>query len=281
MQKFFYTLFFIYFCHTSIAQDTLLLITGRQIVVSSVDLSDNTIAYRNIKDKSKLKTIDPGRVFSVIYKVGNERIIYQPDSLDPLEFKVDEMRNFIKGEQDASKLYKNNFIKAAGIGIGAGFAYFTFYGLVGPPLYSTIVGSYSPDVDKQLSFKVEGDAAEELGISSGKYLNNISGKNSSPVIKKDQVLKLSNKTIKFNQDTNLDSTISIINSQFNCIRVNASNENGKIKLYKSDSPALISAGAYQEGFEKRVRDYKIRNAMVSGLVGFVSGIITYSILFKK
>lgn len=280
MQKFFCTLFFIYFCHTITAQDTLLLITGRKIIVSSVDLHDNTIAYRNIKDGSKLKTIEPERVFSIIYRDGNEHIVYLPDTLDPLDFKVDEMRNFIKGEQDAQKLYKNTFIKVAGVSIGAGCGILAFYGLVGPPLYATIVGSYSPNVEKKLSFIVSGNAAEELGISSGKYLNDITGKNSSPVIKKNQKLRISQKTFLFNQDTNLDSTVSLINSQFNCIRVNASNDNGKIKLFKSDSPALITVGAYREGFEKKVREYKIRNAMLSGLVGFVVGIVSYSVLYK-
>src|SRR5205085_12004901 len=123
MRNFFLTLFFIYFCHTLSAQDTLLLISGRKIVVSAIDLSGNTIAYRTPDKKDKLKTIDPYRVFSVIYRDGNERIIYQPDSLDPIDFKVEEMRNFIKGEQDARSLYKNNAIKVIGAGFGAGSAF--------------------------------------------------------------------------------------------------------------------------------------------------------------
>ena len=68
-------------------------------------------------------------------------------------------------------------------------------------------------------------------------------------------------------------------SSFNCIRVNAANDNGKIKFYKSDSPNLISVEAYREGFEKNVRDYKIRNAMLSSIIGFVAGIIVYSAVF--
>ncbi len=279
MQKFFYTLFFIYFYQTVSAQDTLLLITGRKIIVSSIDLRDNTIAYRTSEKGSKLKTIDPYRVFSIIYRDGNERIVYQPDSLDPLDFKVDEMRNFIKGEQDAQKFYKNTVLKVAGVGIGAGFGMLGFYGIIGPPLYATIVGSYSPNVEKKLSFMVSGDAANELGINSGSYMNNITGKNSSPVIKKDQKLQISHKTFKFAQDTKLDSAVSLINSQFKCIRVNAFNDKGKIMLYRSDSPELISNNNYREGFEKKVREYKIENAMLSGLVGFIAGIIVYSAVF--
>lgn len=279
MQKFFYTLFFIYFCHSVTAQDTLVLISGRKIVVSSVDLKDNTIAYRNIKSGSKLKTIDPGRVFSVIYRDGKERIIFETDSLDPIDFKVEEMRNFIKGEQDALKFYNNTLIKIAGVGIGGGFGLLGFYGLVGPPLYSTIIGSYSPNVEKKLSFNVSGDAAEAIGINSGKYMNDITGKNTSPEIKKNQSLKISGKTILFTKDANLDSTVSLINSHFKCTRVNAANVNGKIKLYKSNTPDLITVGAYREGFEKKVRDYKIRNGMLSGIIGFIIGSITYAIVY--
>src|SRR5437763_55883 len=102
-----------------IAQDTLLLISGRKIIVSSVDLTGNTIAYRS---GSKLKKINPERVFSIKYKSGEERIIYGPDSLDPLDFKVDEMKNFIHGELDARSLYKNHLIPITGVVIGGGSA---------------------------------------------------------------------------------------------------------------------------------------------------------------
>ena len=74
--------------------------------------------------------------------------------------------------------------------------------------------------------------------------------------------------------------MSLINSKFNCLRVNAANDNGKIKLYKSNSPSLINVNEYREGFEKKVRDYKIRNAMLSSLVGFIAGSITYILIFK-
>ena len=278
MQRFFYTLFFIYLCELVTAQDTLLLISGRKIVVTTVDLHDNTIAYRSVKKPAVLKTIEPDRVFSVIYRDGNERIVYIPDSLDPLDFKVEEMRTFIYGVQDAQRLYRNNFIKIAGVGIGGGFALLGFYGIVGPPLYATIVGSYSPNIEKKLSFGVSGNGAESLGISEGKYMNEVTGKNSSPVIKKDQELCIGSTKLKFTEDANLESTVNLINSKFNCLRVSAANDNGKIRLYKTNSKDLINVNEYREGFEKKVRDYKIRNAMLSGLVGFIVGGITYAVI---
>ena len=153
MRKLFFLFLLAGFCQSIAAQDTLLLITGRKIVVSSVDLSGNTIASRKLETGSKLKTIDPERVFSITYKDGTERIIYLPDSLDPIDFKVDEMRNFIHGELDACELYKNTPIKVVGFLVGGGSAMLgLFYGLIGPPIYSTVVGSYSPNIEKKLSF---------------------------------------------------------------------------------------------------------------------------------
>jgi hypothetical protein len=279
MRKLFFSLLFIGLCQSIAAQDTLLLITGKKIVVSSVDLSGNTIAYRKMEAGSKLKTIDPERVFSITYRDGNERIIYMPDSLDPIDFKVEEMRNFIRGEQDARELYKNTPIKVAGVAVGAGSAMLgLFYGLIGPPIYSTVVGSYSPNIEKKLTFEVSGNAADELGISSGKYLNNISGTKSAPVIKKGQQLSIGGTKVQFKEDTPLDSTVSLINSKFKCTRIHAANDNGKINLYKASSTAIISDPSYREGFEKNVRDYKIKNAFIFSLGGFIAGFITYNLV---
>jgi hypothetical protein len=279
MRSVLFTVILFYFCQNVSAQDTLLLINGKRIIVSSVDLHDYTIAYRPQDNSKKLKTIDPNRLFSILYRDGKERIVYQPDSLDPLDFKVEEMRTFIHGEEDARILYKNTTVKAFGVAVGAGSAFLTFYGIIGPPIYATVLGSFSPNVEKKLTFQIGGNAADELGISAGSYLNNVTGKNASPIIKKEQKLKIANKTIRFKQDTNLDSTVALINSRFNCLRVHAANEEGKLKLYKTNAPERIKESPYQEGFEKRVRDYKIRNGMIYGLVGFVAMSIALSIKY--
>jgi hypothetical protein len=191
MQKFF--LLLILFAGAAYGQDTLILISGRTIVVSSVSLNDNTIAYRKIKPGSKLRTISPERVFSVMYRDSNEKVIYQPDSLDPVDFKVDEMRNFIKGEREARRIYKSPVAGAVGIAVGAGSAItLGFYGLVGPPLYSTVV--------------------QQLPVNADHILRRHS--NGNPI-------------------------------------------------------QNISDNAYREGFEKRVREYRVRSAWIGGLIGFL------------
>jgi len=281
MNRFFCTLFFILVIQSVSGQDTLLFLTGKNIIVSSVDLPRNTISYSHTHQPHTYKTIDPERVFSVIYKDGHERIVYKTDSLDPLDFKVDEMRNFIYGVQDAKQLYRNHFFKVTGLAVGFGSAYFlNFYGIVGPPAYSTVVGAFSPNMEKILTFKVSGTASEELGISSGKYINEVIGKTKSPVIKKNQKLKIGHASITFQEDTGIDSAITVINSKFKCSLVHAANDNGAIKLIKSNTPHLINQPPYREGFEKRVRDYKIRSAMISGFIGLVVSSIALSVLLE-
>lgn len=271
----------IFVSHFAMAQDTLLLISGRKIVVKSFDVSENGIAYRKNEPGSKVKSIDPANVFSIITKDGQERIIYQPDSLDPLDFKAEEMRSFIHGTQDARMFYKNNLLKGLGFVVGGGAAYYAFYGLIIPPLFSTFVGSFSPIVDKVLTFNVSGNAAGILGINGGKYLNRVSGTTSNPILKQNDKLKIAHTTLKFTKDTPVDSAVSLINSRFNCHRVNAFNSNGNIVLYRSDFTGYNNDNAYLEGFGKKVRDYKIRNTMICGFAGFIASSIALSIILKN
>ena len=186
-------LFFLISLVPARAQDTLLLINGHKMVVKSVDLKDYTIAYRTL-GKNRLRTIDPYRVFSIVYADGTERVIYERDSLDPVDFSVEQMRMFIRGEQDADRYYKNTTNKVAAFLIGGGASYFTIYGLVIPPLYATIIGSFSPRIEK----------------------------------------------------------------------------------YQTDIN-LLNVSEYREGYERKARDRKIRNALIGGMAGFVTGFVVLNL----
>ncbi|MBK5285621.1 MAG: hypothetical protein JJE25_09460, partial [Bacteroidia bacterium] len=70
---------------------------------------------------------------------------YKPDPLDPELFTMDQMRMFIKGEQEAMRFYDSDATKIVSVAVGIASGYFGFfYGLIGPPLFTTIVGSFSP-----------------------------------------------------------------------------------------------------------------------------------------
>ena len=146
------------------AQDKIILINGDVLEVKNVEVKDNKISFQKMK-KEKRKNIDPYRVFSVQYESGKEDIIFTSDPLDPNDFKPEEMRMFIKGEQEAKLYYHNTGNKIAAGAIGASAGLLTIYGIVVPAIYSTIVGSFSPNVYKH---KVSDPALrEDLNFREG------------------------------------------------------------------------------------------------------------------
>lgn len=255
------------------AQDTLVLITGKIIPVKSVDLSEYSITYRTL-DGKKLKDIDPGRVFSIKYANGAERVIFRTDSLDPIDFSEDEMRRFIKGEQDAREFYTNRVVPATSIVVGAASSYLAFYGLPIPVIYATVVGAYSPNLKKKMTFEVGGSAAEKAGLKSGPILNSSIGSITNPVFEKGSDLTIGKRKFAFTESTTLDSAVSMINADFKKHRVHAANHDNMLKLYKSDNDRNMEDEIYREGFEKRSRDYKIRRALIGGFIGFLAGTVT-------
>jgi hypothetical protein len=146
MKSFFLTLSFLIPTLAS-AQDRIILINGNVLEVKNVELKDNKVSFQCL-NKEKRKKINPDRVFSVQYADGTERVIFESDPLDPSDFKPEEMRMFIKGEQDAKRYYHNTGNKIVSAAVGASAGLLTIYGLVVPALYSTVVGSFSPNVQK-------------------------------------------------------------------------------------------------------------------------------------
>lgn len=275
-------LFFIFFFISPFcqAQDTIVLITGKVIPVMSVDFHDYAIDYRTI-DGRKLKSIDAGRVFSVKYPNGAERVIFRSDSLDAADFSEDEMRRFIKGEQDARDFYRNRTAKFVGYAVGGGATMFGFFGLPIPLLFSTGIGGFSPDVKKNLSFKIGGNAISAAGFDSTNIVNSIVGRKINPVFEKDSKFIIAGKTITFPETVALDTAVSMINKNFRAHRVIASNENNKLKLYRSTDTRNIEDQVYREGFEKRSRDYKIRTSLIGGIAGYISGIFLFTLIYHN
>jgi hypothetical protein len=257
------------------AQDTLQLINGKKIIVSSLTLQENDISYRKA-NSGVVKKIKNFRVFSVLYKDGTEKVVFTSDSLDPMDFKVDEMRNFVKGEQDASHLYRTYVVPAIGVVVGAASGLAAFYGIIGPPLYATALGYSTPNVDKQLTFKVSGDAAQSLGITEGKHLNMVSS-TSNVTIKKDQVLKVNGAKIKFQKDADVNEAVNLINNKFNCSRVQAMSNDGKLTLFKG-SGTLLNDGPYREGYSKKVREKRIKSGLLWGFGAFILSGVVYAII---
>jgi len=130
------------------AQNKIILLNGKEIPALTPSLQGEKIVYRSPL-KNKLKKINADHAFSFQDANGLETVVYQKDPLDTGDFNVEDMRSFIKGEQDADRYYRNNVNKVAAAAIGAAGGLLNIYGLAVPAIYSTIVGGTSPNADKQ------------------------------------------------------------------------------------------------------------------------------------
>ncbi len=268
--------FIFIFANQAHGQDTLVLLSGRVIPVLSVDFQEYRVAYRKLpkvskeisnqqttdngtikKKKTRFRTMDPLRIFSVKYSDGTERVIYQPDSLDPMEFTQDQMRLFIKGEQDADMYYKNHFNKGLGFSLGAGAGLLGFYGLAVPPLYATIMGSFTPNLSNRL--KRQNKLQEAKASLDAMTLPIAPSAGSSP------------ETLAAYEDSKskYDAAVKKHDKALKC----------HPKSIAFSDPDLLARNEYREGYERKARDRKIRNAMLSGLAGFVMLVVGLPIIY--
>ena len=107
---------------TSSGQNKILLMNGQTIETPRL-LGQSTLEIRyqqKKKDRLLLRDEPTENVYSVIDSLGRERIWYFHDSLFGNELRVDEMRWFIKGEQDARVGYKPWGPMIGGFAAGAG-----------------------------------------------------------------------------------------------------------------------------------------------------------------
>jgi hypothetical protein len=128
------------FCQES--PDTVLLLSGDVVTGKLVRLTNEDIVMKSSEKVVQEFNIDRERVFSYTTLLGEE-VLYKYDTLAGNYFSIEEMRYFIKGEQDGKKgfkarpaFYTNILIGAAG-GVTGSFFFpipaFTFAILVGIP----------------------------------------------------------------------------------------------------------------------------------------------------
>ena len=98
--------------------DTILLDTGEQFITTITDTTKGVVSYKNPKEGKKDKTVDNDRVFSIRNSKG-EILYYKFDSLAGNDLTIEEMRYYIKGEQDAQKGFKARGAFWCNVAIGA------------------------------------------------------------------------------------------------------------------------------------------------------------------
>lgn len=106
-------------------QQKILLMTGKEIE-GRVTGQDSAYLYYDLFKSNgsfKPKKLDIERVFSINRGDVEERVIYTMDTAVGNYFTVDEMRYYIKGEQDAMRFYKANWVITAGAPVTAGLGF--------------------------------------------------------------------------------------------------------------------------------------------------------------
>jgi hypothetical protein len=119
------------FSNTAFSQHRILLLNGKEIFGKVTDTSKPEIEYQFTKKNGKVleRFIEKSRVFSITDTITNqERIIYQKDT--ETDYSVEEMRYYIKGEQDAAKGYKARTTFAVGFVTAFGVVAADSYGKV-------------------------------------------------------------------------------------------------------------------------------------------------------
>ncbi|MCX6296556.1 MAG: hypothetical protein NTX97_10910, partial [Bacteroidetes bacterium] len=99
-------------------KDTLLLLNGSIIIGTVIDTTNGVTNLKNPKDSLKNLIVENDRIFSISNSKG-ESIIYVYDTIIGNEFTIEEMRYFIKGEQDAENGFKAKGAFWANVVLGA------------------------------------------------------------------------------------------------------------------------------------------------------------------
>lgn len=132
--------------------DTILLLNGTTIITNIIDTTNASVSFKNPKHPKKNIVIENDRIFSIRNNNG-ETLIYSYDTILGNEFTIEEMRYFIRGEQDAQKGFKargafwGNLFVGAGAGLTGFFfcpiAPFAFTALSGVPKVKIKKGTVS------------------------------------------------------------------------------------------------------------------------------------------
>lgn len=134
------SLFLALWVFQAMAQDKILLMNGQVIEGQVVGQSSLEVRYLAKRRNSLLERREPTEsVFSVTDSLGHERIWYFMDTIFGNDYTVDQMRWFIKGEQDARDGYRpivpmlGGFLAGAGITVALDLEVMS---LLLPPAYA-------------------------------------------------------------------------------------------------------------------------------------------------
>lgn len=132
-------LFLLMFGRPLMAQDRILLMNGETVEGKVLGQSTLEVRYLQTRKNGKVRErAEPTEeVFSVTDSLGRERIWYYHDTVFGNDLTVEQMRWFLKGEQDARKGYKPIWPMVGAFTVGAGLVIglnWEMNGLFVPPI---------------------------------------------------------------------------------------------------------------------------------------------------
>jgi len=126
------------------SQDLIYLLNGG-ILEGKVKGTEGDLIYYEVKkgSKTKLRSADLSRVYSVISDDGSEKVYYKKDVESGFFFDKQQMKHFVFGAQDAVKYYKGNLhTLTAGIaGVVGGVIFYNNFLVIVAPFGATLIGS--------------------------------------------------------------------------------------------------------------------------------------------
>lgn len=134
----------LFFAQLSFAQDMIFLLNGGILEGKVKGVEEGLLYFEITKgSKTKLKSTDVGRVFSVVKEDGSETIYYEKDLESGFFFEKEQMKHFVFGAQDAVKYYKGNMhaVTAGAAGVVGGFVFYNSFLVFAAPFGATLVGS--------------------------------------------------------------------------------------------------------------------------------------------
>lgn len=104
------------------AQDKINLMNGSSLDGRVIGASSLSIRYQFVKKSGKMKLdeVPTERVFSTVDSTGKETVWYFQDMMLGNEYSIEEMRWFLKGQQDARDGYKSPWATWGGFALSAG-----------------------------------------------------------------------------------------------------------------------------------------------------------------
>ena len=139
------------------AQDTLVLIDRAPLIVSSVRYDSFEVHY-TVQGKSKSKSMEIQKVYSIKRPNQAEEFIYVQDTLEGNWYTQAQMADYIQGQTDARNSYKTKASKAGAGGVMVGFigsATGLFYGPLFIIGYSALKGFSKPSFKPEHGFDVK------------------------------------------------------------------------------------------------------------------------------